>query len=191
MKNLHKRISFIGISLVSLVLLTNTTFAVGKPQDVGAQGQGLGHPNIPITPGEGRMKACEARVDAIKNRMTHLTELATNMETKFDAIAQRVENYYNNKVVPSGKTVANYNTLVSDIQTQKNNVKTALTKAQTDASNFSCTSGTPKAQMMQFREDMQSVKQALKSYRTSIKNLIVAVHSVTGSEESESPKPTK
>jgi hypothetical protein len=71
-------------------------------------------------------------------------------------------------------------------------VQAALTKTQNDADNFNCT-GNPKDQLMLFREDMQSVKKALKDYRTSIKNLIVAVHSVTGAQNSEhpvSPKPT-
>ncbi len=192
MKSAYKHISFLSIAAISLVLLTTTVFAIGKPKDVDAQGQSLGHPNSSITRDtDGRLRACQAHEDAIKRRLTHLTNLVTNMETKFDAIATRVENYYTNKVVPRGKTVANYNTLVSDIQTQKTNVQTALKKAQTDANSFSCTSGSPKAQLTQFREDMQAVKEALKDYRTSIKNLIVAVHSVTGRANSEgSPKPT-
>jgi hypothetical protein len=114
------------------------------------------------------------------------------MEEKFDSIAKRVEDYYNSKVVPGGKTVADYVSLVTNINTNKTVVQTALTKTQNDANSFDCT-GNPKDQLMRFREDMQSVKKALKDYRTSIKNLIVAVHSVTGvqnSEPSVSPKPT-
>ncbi len=182
MKNVHKQISFVGVLFVSLIIFATTAFAIGKPQNFGAQGQSFGHPNIPVTQGTGGLHACQARENAIKNSLTHLTTLATNMETSFDIIATRVEDYYTNKVVPSGKTVANYNALVSDIQTQKTNVQAALTTAQTDANSFSCTSGTPKTQLTQFREDMQAVKQALKSYRTSIKNLIVAVHSVAGTK---------
>ncbi len=195
MKNINRQISFLGIFLISLILFTVTAFAIGKPQDVGAQGQGLEHPNVSVTQGVGgKLRACQARESAIKNRLTHLTTLTTNMETKFDAIAARVENFYTNKVVPSGKTVSNYNTLVSDIQAQKTTVQTVLTKAQTDVNSFSCISGNPKTQLTQLREDMQVVKRALKAYRTSIKNLIVAVRSVTGGTErnsAETPKPTK
>jgi ABC-type transporter Mla subunit MlaD len=146
------------------------------------------HPMQNITPGQGRMHACQAREASVKNRMTHLSQLATTMESKFDRHAQKVEDYYTNKVIPSGKTVANYNELVTAIQTQKTAVQNALATAQTDANSFSCTSGTAKEQVRQFREDMQAVKQALKAYRTSIKDLIVAVHSVGGEA---SPEPTE
>lgn len=190
MRNAIKYISLLGIVLLLITLLNVSAFAVGKPQDVGNR------PNIPVQTGQintqnGATRACQARENAIKNRSTHLTQLATTMETKFDSIASRVENYYTNKIVPSGKSVSNYNTLVSDIQTKKTAVQTALTTAQNNAASFSCASTNPKNQLIQFRDDMQAVKSALKDYRTAIKNLIVAVHSVTGTENSESPKPTK
>ena len=140
----------------------------------------------------GIMRACESRQSAIKNRLTHLTGLAKNIEDKFTLIAQRVEAFYTSKVVPSGKTVANYDSLVADIQSKKDSVTTALTKAEADVTAFSCTSGDPKTVFTTFVADMQSVKGALKEFRTSIKNLIVAVHSVVGEENKEgTPKPTK
>lgn len=143
---------------------------------------------------DAKLKVCQARENGIKQRSSRLTQLVTTMENKFDAIVQRVEDYYNSKVVPSGKSVSNYNSLISDIQTKKAAVQTALSKTQSDVSGFSCTSDNPKGQMTQFREDMQAVKRALKEYRTSIKSLIVAVRSVTGvqnSERSGSPRPSK
>ena len=129
---------------------------------------------------EGKLRACQARENAIKQRSTHLTQLVNSMLAMFDKHAQRVENYYTTKVVPAGKTVTNYNSLVADIAAKRAAVATALTQAQNDASSFSCTSSDPKTQLIKFKTDMQSVKKALKDYRTSIKNLIVAVHSVTG-----------
>lgn len=171
-----------SILLVPLFLLTVTpVLAVGKPNSIGAR------PNIPAQ-STGAARVCQARENVIKTRMTRLTNLAVNMETKFDSIAARVENYYTSKVVPGGKTITNYDALVANIQTQKTAVQTALTKAQDDVNSFNCTSGNPKGQLTQFREDMQAVKSALKDYRTSIKNLIVAVHSVTGDQNSESTK---
>lgn len=157
--------------------------ALGRPQAVAAIAQG----NQQVTPGQGKIKACQAREESIKTRMTHLTNLATTMETKFATISARVEDYYTSKVVPSGKTVSNYDNLVAAIATQKTAVGTVLATTQTDANAFSCTNATPKAQVTKFTEDMQAVKQALKTYRTSIKNLIVAVHSVTGVENKETP----
>lgn len=190
MTTIHK---FFGLGLLSLSILlitSNSALALGKPSDVGVTGQGRMQAQSRLT--DAKLKACQARENAIKNRATHLVDLVTTMESKFDAIATRVEDYYTSKVVPSGKTVANYDTLVSDIQTKKTAVQTAVTTSQTNSS-FDCKSANPKEQMTQFRTDMQGVRTALKEYRTSIKDLIVAVHSVTGTTESEnagSPKPT-
>lgn len=132
-----------------------------------------------------KLKACQARENGIKQRSTHLTQLATKMETQFDIIASRVEAFYTSKVVSSGKTVANYDTLVSAIQTQKSGVQSALASASAEAVSFNCSATDPKGQLTQYRVDMQSVINSLKNYRTSIKNLIVAVHSVAGVTNSE------
>lgn len=136
---------------------------------------------------EVKLKACQARENAMKTRSTNLTKLVTTMEEKFDAIALRVEKFYTTKIIPSGKTVANYDVLVNNIATKKSDVQTALTKAQDDIAGFSCDGNDPKAQMKDFRLDMQTVKEKLKDYRKSVKDLIVAVHSVTGEIKKASP----
>jgi hypothetical protein len=130
---------------------------------------------------EGMLRACQAREEAIKNRSNNLVTFSANMESVFDKIAQRVSEYYTNTVVPSGKTVTNYDSSIADVAAKKALVQNALNKATDDAANFTCDSGNPKDQVKSFNQDMMAVKKALKDYRTSIKNLIVAVHSVNGS----------
>ncbi len=174
---------------LSLLLLVSYTLTVNA--QFGLYGQPAATPapsSIPLIAKnnltQGQLRSCQARETAIKNRMQSLVDLVTNIEEKFSAIGKRVEDFYSTKVVPNGKTVSNYNTLVADIQTKKTAVDTSLASTKTDVSNFSCTNGDPKALYTLFRTNMQKVKQALKDYRTSIKNLIVAVHSV-----SPTPKP--
>lgn len=125
-----------------------------------------------------RLKFCQNKEEVIKKRMSSLTNLVTTMETKFDEIAKRVEEYYTTKVLPSGKTVANYDALVADIAAKKAIVGTDLALAQTNADSFTCTGDNPKGLLTQFRTDMQTVKKALQNYRTSIKNLITAVRGI-------------
>lgn len=158
----------------------------GKPSAVPAVAT-----RAPQASSQGMLKACQARESAIKTRMTHLTQLATDMINNFDTHVTKVEDYYTTKVLPSGKKVSNYDSLVSDIAAKKTAVSSALTKTQLDTQGFNCSTGNPKLEMTQFRTDMQSVKQALKDFRTSIKNLIVAIHSVTGSEATSSGKEAK
>ncbi len=134
---------------------------------------------------EGKMRSCEAREAAINKRSAQLFKMVDNMEVKFSSISARVQDYYTSKVVPSGKTLSNYDDLVSDIDAKKASADAALATAQADIDSFSCDSDDPKALFIKFRKDMQEVKDALKEYRTSIKNLIVAVKSLGTAEESE------
>jgi len=129
---------------------------------------------------DAKLQACQAIENSIKNRSLGLVSLAKNIESKFDAIAKKVQDFYMNVVVASGGVVAGYDALTSDIQVKKSAVETALAKAQNDATVFSCPSENLKEKMMQFKNDMQTVKQALQDYRTSIKNLIVAIISMLG-----------
>lgn len=132
---------------------------------------------------EGKLKACQAKEKALRNRVNQTTRMATSMQAKFDAIVQRIKTYYTSKVVPSGKTVANYDSLLADIESKKAAVGTALEKAQNSAKDFTCSGEAPKEKLEQYRANMQAVKTALKEYRTSIKNLIVAVRSVVSTTE--------
>lgn len=148
-----------------------------------------GQANAEVRLTESKLKACQNRENAIQTRSKQLIKMAENMLTTFDKIVSRAEEYYTSKVVPSGKTVSNYDALVADIATKKQTTQTDLDKATADATAFSCTGNDPKGQLTQFRTDMQTVKKDLKDYRTAIKNLIVAVRSVIGTTES-SPSPT-
>lgn len=136
-----------------------------------------------------KIKVCQIQEKNIKNRLTSLTNLVNNMISKFDSIATRVENRYTTKLVPEGKTISDYASLVSDITTKKTAVTTALNKADSDVAGFSCTSvSDPKTNLTNYRTDMQAVKTALHNYRKSIRNLIVAV--ATASGEKLSPEPS-
>lgn len=190
--NKLSKASLISAALISSGLIfSNIAFAVGPSSQPSGRPGNVGQPSTrPSLPSQAtshlegaKLQACQARENAIKKRSDQLTKMAANMEEKFDSIAQRVKDYYTTKVVPSGKTVSSYDSLVSDIDTKKAAVQTALTKAQTDLASFSCDGSDPKGQMMAFKDDTQAVSQGLKDYRTSIKNLIVAVRSVTGGDK--------
>ena len=204
MKNSVKLRYFIPLSVfLLLIVFVPPVLAIGKPDSLGRP-EGAGRDTTAIQEEkkqqaqnrltEAKLKACQAKEKAIKKRVEQLTKLVATMQEKFDAIAGRVEKYYTLKVVPNGKTVANYDSLVADIQTKKGGVQSALTTAQNNAGTFTCDGNDPKGQLIQFKDDMRTVKSALKDYRTSIKNLIVAVRSVTGTTERNnptSPKPTE
>jgi len=117
----------------------------------------------------GIVRSCQARVVSIQNRLFSLIRMSSSMLDVFSAHRDESRKHITQKVVvPSGKTVPNYSTLIANIATKKAAVSTAWTKAHTDANSFSCTTGDPKVLLFQFRTDMQNTKDALKAYRTSI-----------------------
>jgi len=125
-----------------------------------------------------RLRSCQAREDVIEKQTSQLVKMTSNMLDVFDKIATRVKDHYTNTVVPSGKTVSNYSSLVADIAAKKAAVSAALTAAQTGVDSFSCDGDNPKGVLSDFHTDMRSVKSALKDYRAAINKLIVAVRTV-------------
>jgi len=142
-----------------------------------------------VASSDAKLRICKIREEMIKTKMKYVPELATEILNKFDSIATRVENYYNLNLVPNGKTLSNYDSLVSEIQAKKSAVKSALSKAQDDANSFSCANENPKGDLAKFRSDMSAVREAFKKYRKSVRNLIVAVKSLVGKTQS-SPNPS-
>lgn len=142
-----------------------------------------------------KLHICEHLQNAIENRSEGMSKMSSQIGTHITNIATRVEQFYTNVVVPAGETVPNYSTLVANIQTQKAVVDAAVTAAQTDMTNFTCSGDNPKGQLILFKNDMLKVIAALKDYRTSVKNLIVAVAQVaetlpTPTEKSETTEPS-
>ena len=127
---------------------------------------------------DAKLRACQAIASSLTTRSNHLIDLVNQQIKTFTSIALGVEQYYLTKVVPSGSTLANYDSLVADITTKQTAVSSPLQAAQNDITTFSCTGNNPAAQLTQFRTDMQAVLTALQTYRTSIKNLIVAIVSL-------------
>ena len=123
-------------------------------------------------------QVCKARENIIKNRLQHMEKFVNTTFETFDKISTRTQDFYKNTVVPTGKTVPNYDTLVTTIQTKKTAAQTALTAMQTDMNGFSCDATDPKGVLLRLQTYMKTIKTALQEYRTSIKNLITAVHGV-------------
>jgi hypothetical protein len=122
-----------------------------------------------------KLRVCENKKAAIVRRSTRLAERAERQITNFELKASRVEDFYNNKLLPKGLTVINYEDLIVDIEAKKLAAVEAVATAKTSASSFDCEADDPKGQLTNFRTDMKNVINSLKDYRTSIKNLIVGV----------------
>jgi hypothetical protein len=129
-----------------------------------------------------KQRICEKRVNVIKNIMAKAaTQGAKHLEV-FNKIATRVEEFYVNKKL----SVSNYDALVAEVNAKKAAAQTAIDAVKNNT-NFSCDDSNPIGKIDAFNGQVRAMHSALKDYRTSIKNLIVAVkqaaEAAEGSEE--------
>lgn len=136
-----------------------------------ANGQANGQAHLAAA----QLKACQNRQSAINTIISHIDTRAQNQLTLFTTIATRVESFYTSK----GKTVSNYDQLLSAISAAKNQAETDLSAMQSN-SNFSCSSNDPKGMVSLFQNSLKTEITDLQNYRTAVKNLIVAVASANG-----------
>lgn len=133
-----------------------------------------------------KLKACRAREEAIKNRKKSLLRLATEALKRMDGWVENLKKFYEEKMVPNGKTVSNYNDLLAEIERTRAEAVASLDKASKIVDEFSCDGDNPKEVYKEFRLAMQETKTKLFEYRKAIKNLLVAMRKVAG----EVAKPT-
>lgn len=191
MKNRLYRFSLI-ISLITLACLSNATVFAAVSQSTvsnatvnnhsNSKAQTINaHVNATIQLNHAKLNACHNRKTAINNIMARIDTRAKNQLALFSTIATRVENFYLSK----GKIVSNYSQLVADINVADAKAQTDLSTLQT-SSSFHCSVNNPKAVVTAFQGYLKITISDLQNYRTTVKNLIVAVASANGVKVSTS-----
>lgn len=132
---------------------------------------------------EVKLKICQIKEKVIVKRSDKMVEHANRIIAVFDSIVTRVTNYYQSRLVSQGRTLSNYDSLLLTIQSKRNAITPLIEAAQTDAANFKCDGDDPKGQLEQFKQDIKAVIPGLKAYKIAVRNLIVAVASLTGAGE--------
>ncbi|MBC7764337.1 hypothetical protein H7Y29_01350 [Microbacteriaceae bacterium] len=116
-----------------------------------------------------RKKVCENRTEKINSIIQKRSEQATNQLAVFKKISNRVQSFATTKNL----TVENYDTLVATIAEKEAAAQAAIDVNK--ATTFECASASSDNPSLLPRTTIEAVRNALKEYRTSIKNLIVNV----------------
>ncbi len=132
--------------------------------------------------GERFKKACENRRESFKNRLENMATRSEKFIGVLDKIVERVKEFKDTK----GLTVANYDALIADIEAKKLVVHDLqeLQKQKAEA-DFSCERDAAKESVGVFGDLLHQQIDALKDYKTSVKNLIVAVKTAAEATETE------
>ncbi len=124
---------------------------------------------------EVKLKICEKKEATIQRRSTRLVVKVEKILNNFDRIVQKVDDFYVDKVVPKIGEMENYEQLLNKNEAKRQEVYVALGAGTETANNFTCEGVNPKDQIKQFRVEMQSVVQALKEYKHTLIDYLVAV----------------
>jgi hypothetical protein len=135
---------------------------------------------------DAKLKACQNREKAINNIMSRIADRGQKQLDLFTSIAERTEKFYSDK----GKTLSNYDALVANVTAKKDAAQTAVDSIKASSVTFKCDGTDPKGAAQTFKDSLKSEIEALKAYRSSIKDLIVGVKSVQGSTTSSDNQPT-
>lgn len=129
---------------------------------------------------DAKLKSCENREKAITNIMSRIADRGQKQLDLFTTIAERTQTFYAEK----DKDLANYDELAEDVETKKAAAQEAVDALNSNGVIFDCSTENPKGAASAFKESLKSQIEALKAYKTSVKNLIVGVKSVQGTTSS-------
>ena len=124
---------------------------------------------------EVKLKVCQKKQATIRNRSRKLVQRAENIQSRFNRIVEKVDEYYVDKVLPAGVEINNYDQMLDRIDEKRAVVASSLGLAGSTADNFDCEGRNPKEQLKQFGTDMHVAIGALKDYKKSVIDLLVAV----------------
>jgi hypothetical protein len=122
-------------------------------------------------------KNCESRKDKIVSILHRRSERGTAQIGVFDKIADRTEDFY----VQKAYELDNYEALLSAMSSAKNDAEDAVAATKSAADSFSCETADLKSAGAALKETLNAQNDAIKDYKTAVKNLIVAVKSAQNS----------
>lgn len=123
---------------------------------------------------DAKLRSCEAREKAVTSIMKRMAERGEKQLALFTTISDRVQAFYSQK----GNTLADYDALLAEVEAKKAAATTAVESVAAQSTGFSCDSDDPRGFVDTFKQAQREKLQALKDYKTAVKNLIVGVKSV-------------
>lgn len=197
-----KKLGIIGTGLLTLALsgvpvlaLSPSAHAVGVPPQPSVQAAqhsqagtqaASNQPTAASKAAAGQLKACQNRQAAIVAIEGRVVARGQNQLNLFTTIAQRVEAFAAAKQVK----VSDYSQQLATLTADQTKASNDLAAMKTNA-NFDCTSPDPKAIVNAFQTYLKQEISDLQTYRTDVKNLIVAVKtSLSQSSPAAATSPT-
>jgi hypothetical protein len=125
---------------------------------------------------DAKLKVCQKREQVINSIMSRTSLRSQRQLDLFSAIAQKIEGFY----VRKGNLFSNYETLTADVGAKRAVAQATVDAAKASSAEFKCDGSDPKGAASAFKASLKAQTEALKAYKTSVKNLIVGIKSAQG-----------
>lgn len=125
---------------------------------------------------ESRRMNCKKHQENIRRILRKAASQAERQIATFDRISKRTQDFVADKKL----NVPNYAALLADIAAKRAAVVADIHSLRQGV-DFDCDKDDPDGQGKVISANIHKLREALKDYRTSIRNLIVAVHTATSS----------
>ena len=132
---------------------------------------------------EVRQKSCEARSEALANKITATVAAAKRHQAKIDSFNVKINDFKTSRQL----VVENYDALYVEVQTKAAASQAAVDELASFSAEVDCTDvNAATAKVVAYKEALKNTRDALKEYKTATKNLLVAVRTAAETEETDS-----
>lgn len=128
--------------------------------------------NVKQRSAEARQKSCEARKAAMTNRLNRKVSSAEKHKSVFDNALTRVKAFHDSKNL----NTPGYNDLVAKVEAAQTEASNQVAALKVIDINIDCTKANVGDTVSTFREALAHTRDALKTYRSTLVDLIKAVH---------------
>jgi DNA anti-recombination protein RmuC len=135
---------------------------------------------------EQRQKVCEQRKGSINNRVTAYNKAANNKLKQFNTIFERVKKFKTDKALQ----VSNYDALITAATEKQTAASEAVAALKDLSADIDCTATDPASTVASIKSATIEARTALKEYRKSIKDIVVALAQVNKASDNSLSTPT-
>jgi hypothetical protein len=129
-----------------------------------------------------REQFCDNRKDEITNRMNNAVKDAQAHKAVFDKIYSKVKTFYDSK----GLNVTNYDALIAAADKAQSDAAASISALQGLNVSVDCTSQTVVNNISSFQQAVKATRDSLKTYRSTITDLITALKGASTSANTNS-----
>jgi len=124
-------------------------------------------------------KVCQQSENRVQNMFSNMNKLGDSQLAFMNTINERVQNFY--KI--SGLAATGYEDAVAEVTKTQQAAQEQVQATTQTSSQYGCDKEDPKGTAQQYKTQVKSEINALKEYRTALKNLITVVKSSDGGQQ--------